>query len=427
MVFMPPRHGKSEQVSRLFPAYLTYRQPDRWVALASYSAELAFDLSRAARRNYRGDSKIAGETTAVKQWETGSGGGLWAAGVGGSATGKGYHVGIVDDPVKDAKEAGSEVIQARNLEWWQSVFYTRAEPDAAIVICMTRWNERDLAGSILAAEADEGDAERWHILSFSAVAEGPGEKSQYPEACSLEPDWRKAGEALCPERYSAERLRKIEKKVGAYFWNALYRQRPAPREGNFFKWAWLPTVAAAPAVVKRRLRYWDMAGTDDAGDWTIGALCSVDADGLFWVEDVVRGQWSPARREEEMRAVALRDKAKFGSGCSWLVEKDAGIDGDKRTNSLIRRLAGTVVVRTERPSTDKATRAEPLAAYAEAGNVRLVEGEWNHAFRTVLCDFPHGQHDDDVDAASGAYNKLTEPSLRSAFGPLAAQRLAAVG
>lgn len=426
MVFMPPRHGKSEMVSRLFPAYLATRFPSKWIALASYSAELAYDLSRAARRYFRGDSKLAGETTAVKQWETGSGGGFWAAGVGGSATGKGFDFGIVDDPVKDAKEAGSEVLQARNLEWWQSVFYTRAEPDAAIVVCQTRWNENDLAGQILAEELDDELPEGWHILSFPAIAEAaeaPGAKPQYPPACTVEPDWRNPGEALCPERYPLAKLKKIAKKVGTYFWNALYRQRPTPREGNFFKWAWLQTVAAGPAVVKRRLRYWDMAGTDDAGDWTVGALASVDDPGLFWLEDVARGQWSPARRLDEMKAVALRDRAKFGSGFVWWVEKDAGIDGDKRTNALIRHLAGIVVVKTERPTTDKVTRAEPLAAYAEAGNVRLVEGEWNHPFRTVLCDFPHGKHDDDVDAASGAYNKLMEAS-GPAFGPMAAARAA---
>ena len=119
MVFMPPRHGKSELVSRLFSAYYLYRHPDRWVALTSYGAELAHTFSRNARDNYtRMGGNLKSDAANIKNWETGRGGGVWASGVGGPAAGKGFNLGIIDDPIKDALEAGSSAIQNRNNDWF---------------------------------------------------------------------------------------------------------------------------------------------------------------------------------------------------------------------------------------------------------------------------------------------------------------------
>ncbi|HTE19108.1 MAG TPA: terminase family protein, partial [Armatimonadota bacterium] len=156
MVFMPPRHGKSELVSRLFSAYYLYRHPERWVGINSYSAELAYTLSRAAREHYtRSGAGLRGDASAVKHWETGGGGGLWAAGVGGPITGKGFHAGVIDDPLKNAEEAASDTILAKQKEWYNSTFYTREEPGGAIIVVQTRWNEGDLSGWLLAQEGED--------------------------------------------------------------------------------------------------------------------------------------------------------------------------------------------------------------------------------------------------------------------------------
>lgn len=405
MIFAPPRHGKSELVSRLFPAYYLAQHPERWCGLASYAAELAFTLSRQARAYYQGWGRsLRDDAAAVKHWETGQGGGLWAAGVGGPATGKGAHLGIIDDPIKNAEDAASEVIREKQWEWWQSVFYTRLEPEAAVVMVLTRWNELDLAGRILdeLASEDAGpDAEPWHVVHLPAIAED--KPPELPKLCSVTPEWRSPGEPLCAERYPLERLRKIERRVGPYFWAALFGQRPRPREGNFFKWAWFPIVEQAPAQA-RRVRYWDTAGTEGAGDFTVGALMSRTAEGVFYVEDVVRGQWSPARRDQEIVATAKRDRETGRAAAIWL-EQEAGVGGKERTLSTIKALAG-FEVHAETVTGSKADRAEPLASQAEVGNVRLVRGPWNHAFLTTLCSFPTGAHDDDVDAAAGGMNKL---------------------
>lgn len=404
MIFAPPRHGKSEILSRLFSAYYLSLFPDRWVGINSYAADLAFTLSRSARENYlTNGGQVKDDAAAVKHWETTEGGGLWAAGVGGPITGKGFHLGIIDDPIKNAEEAASETVNQGHQAWYSSTFYTREEPQAAIVVMMTRWNELDLCGWLLSQEVEGEEPERWHVVSFEAVKEN--EPIQVPATCTLEPDERQPGEPLCPERYSLEKLKKIAKRIGVYFWNALYRQRPTPKEGLMFKLSQLPLVKAAP-VEARRVRYWDLGGSDSTkADYSVGCLMSKTDEGLFYIEDIERGQWSPKERNEKIKATADADREKFGSITIW-VEKVPGLAVEVIDN-IVRLLAGHSI-HTEMAKNDKTTRADPLASQCEAGNVKVVEGDWSTAFRNELTSFPHGSHDDQVDAASGAFNKLFE-------------------
>ena len=171
MIFMPPRHSKSETISRLYSAYYLLRYPDRWVGLNSYASELAYTLSRASRENYvKAGGTLHGAASAVKHWQTDGRGGLWAAGVGGPITGKGFHLGIIDDPLKNAEEAASATIRAKQKEWYRSTFYTRQEPGASIVIIQTRWHQDDLSGWLL--DAEESDSpEGWWVTSMPAIAE----------------------------------------------------------------------------------------------------------------------------------------------------------------------------------------------------------------------------------------------------------------
>jgi predicted phage terminase large subunit-like protein len=403
MVFMPPRHSKSELVSRLFSAYYLSLFPDRWVGLSSYAAELAYTLSRSARENYHSNGgTVKDDAAAVKHWETTQAGGLWAAGVGGPITGKGFHLGIIDDPLKNAQDAMSDVIRAAQKEWYSSTFYTREEPEAAIIIIQTRWHEDDLSGWLLSEEAEGEEPERWHVVSFEAIKEK--ELPEIPETCSLEPDPRAPGEPLCGERYPLPKLRKIAKRIGEYFWNALYRQRPRAREGNMFKLHQLPIVDAAPAVAKR-VRYWDLGGSDSTkADYSVGVRMAETADGLYFIEDVERGQWSPKERNEKIKATCEADKLKFPGMVTW-IEKVPGLAVEV-IDTLVKFLAGHPV-RTEMAKNDKVTRADPLAAQCEAGNVKVVKASWNAAYRNEMTSFPTGKNDDQVDGSSGAFSKLT--------------------
>lgn len=405
MLFEPPRHGKSEQVSRLFSAYYLYRHPARWVGLNSYAAELAYTLSRAARENFlAGGGTLKDDAAAVKHWEATQGGGLWAAGVGGPITGKGFHLGIIDDPLKNAEEAASETIREKQKEWYRSTFYTREEPGGAIILVMTRWHEDDLAGWLLSEEAEDDEPERWHVVHFDAIKEA--EPVQFPVTCTVEPDPREVGEPLCAPRYSLEKLSKIARRIGAYFWAALFQGRPRPKSGGLFKWDAFKLADAMP-VQGDRVRYWDTAGTEGGGDYSVGALLLKTPEGLYYVLDVARGQWSPHRKEEEILETARRDAERYGrSGVTIWLEHEAGIGGKERTQAVVRKLAGHKV-EVEHVTGSKEARAEPFASQVEAGNVFLPKGaSWINSFRRELCDFPHAKHDDQVDAASGAFNKL---------------------
>lgn len=403
MVFMPPRHGKSELTTRLFPAYYLYRHPERWVGINSYAAELAYTFSRAARENYlRAGGPISGDAAAVKHWETGKGGGLWAAGVGGPITGKGFHLGIIDDPLKNAEEAASETVRASHQDWYNSTFYTREEPGAAIIVILTRWHEADLAGWLLSQEEEE--PERWHIVNFEAIKEAS--PPDFPPTCTLEPDPREVGEALCPERRPLEKLRSIAKRIGSYFWNALFQQRPRPQSGGMFQRAWFTIVDAVPADVVARVRYWDKAGTQGGGAYSAGVKMSRGRDGILYVEHVERGQWSSHNRNQTMRTTAQLD----GVGTTVWTEQEPGSGGKESAEATVLLLAG-FDVHTETATGDKVTRARPFSAQAEAGNVRLVRGPWNKAYLDELEAFPHGTYKDQVDGSSGACNKVTlEPT-----------------
>jgi hypothetical protein len=237
MVFMPPRHSKSETVSRLFPAYFLMRYPHQFVGVASYSADLAATFSRLSRERYLEiGGQLRADSSQIKHWETAQGGGMWAAGVGGPLTGKGFHCGIIDDPLKNADEARSARIRGKQVDWWQSTFFTRAEPDGAIIIVQTRWHEEDLSGYLLGEEArssEDGESEGWHIVNMPAISED--RPREWPKTCTVEIDPRGLEEALCEERYPLDKLKRMRAKVGDYFWAALYQQRPSPSQGQVFR------------------------------------------------------------------------------------------------------------------------------------------------------------------------------------------------
>jgi len=271
IVCCPPRLGKSILVSKLFPAYWVSRYPSRFCAIASYSAELAYAHSREARHYYRAvGHPLSKDSTAVGNWLTPDRGGCIAAGVRGPFTGKGYALGIIDDPYKGPEDANSAGQRQKLIEWFQSVWLTRAEPgapqgpsrwgvagdgpgagqgeeqgqespgagSAAQVVVLTRWHQDDLIGWLL--EQENGDApQHWQVLNLPAIAEHPAQQLRFPDTCSLEPDWRQPGQPLCPERFPAAELEQIRIRAGSYWWNALYQQRPSPAEGLLFQRHWL--------------------------------------------------------------------------------------------------------------------------------------------------------------------------------------------
>jgi predicted phage terminase large subunit-like protein len=390
MVFMPPRHGKSILSSRLFAAYMVYRYPDKFVAIASYGMELAQTFSRAARQHFEDAGQTLEGAKSIKHWETPQGGGLWAAGVGGAATGRGFgSVGIIDDPIKSAEEAASETIKAKHKDWYSSVFYTRAEPDAALLIIQTRWAEGDLSGWLLEQEQDD-EPERWHIVNFEAIKEEV--PPEFPESCTVEPDWRVPGEALCPERYDLRKLQKFRTRISDYFFSALYQQRPRPMDGNMIKLSWFQRYRVPPESPKMVVLSWDTASK--AKELSAYSVCTVWAvtDSGFYVLDMWRDRVEMPALERMVislgerwhpNAILIEDKAS-GTGVIQLVQAKAWLP----------------IIPIE-PESDKLTRLAVESPAIEAGRVWLPEhASWLPDFEKELISAPNGAFMDICDSVS---------------------------
>jgi len=408
-IFMPPRHGKSETASHYGPTWFLGALPHWRVILSSYEASFAASWGRKVRDSLHEahelglfSTDVRGNVSSVSEWETTDGGGMITAGVGGAITGRGANLLIIDDPVKNAEEAASPTYREKAWEWYTSTAYTRLEPGGAVVLMMTRWHQDDLGGRILArAEAGEleGDTEPWHVIQFPALAE---------ENDAL---GRQVGEALWPERYPVPVLEDRRRTLGSYQFGALFQQRPMAREGGLFRREWFldKVVDAPPAGADvHRVRRWDAAATEAGGDYTAGVRMSLTPNGLYCVENVQRGQFSPGAVDSLIAATAEGD----GREVHIREEQEPGSAGKTVVTNRASRLRG-YDYRGRRSTGSKEIRASAFAAQAEAGNVRLVRGPWNAEYLEELCAFPTGAHDDQVDASSGAFDDLNQLARRA--------------
>jgi predicted phage terminase large subunit-like protein len=392
MVMMPPRHGKTAMVTVRFPVWWMEQRAGLRVIVATYNQTLANKFSRMSRKLAQMRLGLREDRRAVEEWETQTGCWYRAVGVGGGITGMGGDLIVIDDPIKSREEAQSLTYRDKVWDWYTNDLYTRLEPGGAMILVMTRWHEDDLAGRILSSE----EGENWRIVRLPALAEAGDLLG------------RATGEALNAERYPVEELLKIKAVQGSWAFEALYQQRPMPAEGGMFKREWFSKfVDAVPARVEGRARYWDKAATAGDGDYTVGVRMS-RVDGIYYVEDVTRGQWSTGERNKVIRQCAETD----APATRIYIEQEPGSSGVDSVQALIRLLAGYPAF-ADRVTGSKQVRAEPFAAQCEAGNVIFVRGAWNALFLDELLTFPNGAHDDQVDAASGAFSKLARRSAKA--------------
>ena len=373
MIFMPPRHGKSELASKRFPAWCLGRKPTRQIIAASYHSDLANDFGRNVRnivaepefgQVFPGVS-LATDSAAANRMNTNYGGAYVAAGVGTAVTGRGAHIALIDDPFKDREEADSERRRELVWDWYRSTLYTRLMPGGAIVLIQTRWHEDDLAGRLLEQEGDQ-----WDVLELPAIND--------------------QGKALWPEWYPLDALHRIKNTIGPREWSALYQQRPQPDEGTFFKREWFGTWDSLPA-----LRYYgtsDYAVTDGGGDYTVHRVWGVDHQGNLYRVDGWRGQTTSDEWIERKLDLIAKHKPLCWFGEGGVIQK--AIEPMLKRRMLERR----VHCRLEwLPSvSDKPTRARSFQAMAATGRVKFERD----ADLSEFLVFPAGKHDDDVDTAS---------------------------
>jgi predicted phage terminase large subunit-like protein len=388
-LFVPPQHGKSSMTTVRYPVWRLERDPALRVGIACYNQRHANRFSRRALKIAQARRlPLDPKRQAAEEWETTAGGGFLAVGVGSGITGNPVDLLVIDDPVKNREEAESEAYRERVWDWYADDLYTRLQPGAAVVLIMTRWHTDDLAGRILGGS----DAPDWAVVNLPAEAE------------ENDPLGREPGEPLCPERFGRGDLEARKRVLGPGY-SALYQQRPVPRGGGMFKREWFRQLASAVPQGCSFVRYWDKAGTaGGAGAATAGVLMACDHGGAFYVADVVRGRWAATEREGRIRETAEADARRHGD-VKIYVEQEPGSGGKESAEATVRNLAGFAVY-ADRPTGDKTTRAEPFAAQAGAGNVRMVAGDWNQDYVNELATFPAGRLRDQVDASSGAFNKL---------------------
>lgn len=430
LITMPPRHGKSRRAARWAPLWFLSRHPDRRVMIASYSADLADDHGRWIRdaiNTYGPQIGLALHTGSkaanrfdLADPETGERleGGLVTAGVGGGLTGKGAHLAIVDDPIKDAADAESPTMRKRLWEWWTSVLNTRVEPGGSIIVIQTRWHEQDLAGKILEGE----DADDWIRLDLPAICDSDDD-----------PLGRDIGQPLWPVRYGIKALEKIRRAVGERVWWSLFQQKPRPLEGGVWKWPWITDNRISAQQYRavdltRTVVAVDQAGGEgDTHDETgiIGA--GRTADGHLYVladrsANMGAETWGheACRLAIELRADAFVVEDNFGGDQSAQIIRQAWRDLDRsgETDGLL--MPRIIPVHAKQ---GKKLRAEPIAQLAAQALVSHV-GEFPRLEGQLVTWIPGMDSPDRMDAYVHALTELADP-MQEGIGtrPYTDQRL----
>lgn len=386
-VFMPPGAAKSTYASILYSPWHYAQHPNHCVIAASHTAELAEKWGRRVRNLLAEHSLVLGvglapDSQAAGRWETTRGGEYFAAGVGGAIAGRRADLVVIDDPVRSREDADSELIRDKTWDWYKSDLYTRLKPGGRIVLIQTRWHEDDLAGRLLGEAAAGGD--QWTVISLPALAE------------ANDPLGRSIGQPLWPEWESEDELARKRRAVGPRDWSALYQQRPAPEDGDYFKAEWFKPYDKAPALDTLRVYGGsDYAVTADGGDFTCHVVVGIDPEGRMYLLDLWRKQAASNEWIEAFCDLVIKWKP-----IGWAEEQGqirAGIGPflDKR---VIERSA--FVARDQFPTRgDKAVRAQSIRGrMASTGLYVPVGADWYPAFRSELLSFPAGKHDDQVDA-----------------------------
>jgi len=390
LIEMPPRHGKSMTVTETFPSFFIGKNPDKRVIASAYSDNLARKFGRLNRNKlveFADDLfniNISQEKSASNNWGIeGTRGGMIATGIGGSITGEGADLLIIDDPLKNNEEAQSQTIRDKVWDEWETTLSTRLHKGGSVIVIMTRWHEDDLVGRLL-----ERSPHDWERIRLPAIAEDDDDLLH-----------REEGEALCPELgYDKEwaEIKKIE--VGSNTWASLYQQRPSPSDGNIFNRNWWQFYNKPPSRFQEIVQSWDLTFKDaNSSDYVVGQVWGRNGADKYLLDQVRAKMDFPAT----VQAIRTMSR-KWPRAKAKLIEDKA--NGPAVIASLKREISGLIAVN---PEGGKVVRAQAVTPDIEAGNVFLPENEpWIHDFIEECSSFPNGKHDDMVDSMTQALNRM---------------------
>jgi phage terminase large subunit-like protein len=439
MILMPPRHGKSELASRMFPAWHLGKHPDHEFIACSYSLPLAMTFSRRVQQTLEDPaykvifgSELDPNNKSVEAWGLlNEPGGYLAAGVGGGITGRGAHILLIDDPIKNAEEADSFDHREKVWDWYLSVAYTRLAPGGGVLIIQTWWHDDDLAGKVQALMAEarkmaeeneeevDEDVDYFDVVKYPAIAENDEwldeDTREIVQECPEHNRGRllrRRGEALHAARYDLKKLNRIRRQnrrmdgSDGRWWSALYQQNPVPLDGSYFT---KDMFLMGPGSQLQRcyvFQAWDFAISEKRNnDWTVGMTCYLDEFDVAHVMEVRRFKSQDTYRiVNEMLDMAKRhDSPSIVMGVEdGQIWKALSAVFKKRMEERVAKGLSPRYVSVEplQPLTDKTVRARALQARMQAGKLAWTNGGWYEQARGELLRFPAGVHDDVVDAGA---------------------------
>jgi predicted phage terminase large subunit-like protein len=404
MIFLPPRLGKSMTVSESFPSWFIGKNPERRVIEACYGDSLARKFGQRNKDKIVEfgkdifDIELRYDKSSKANWELNEHrGGMIASGIGGTITGEGADLLVIDDPYKNREQADSPTYRDKIWDEWQNTLFTRLTTDGRVILIMTRWHHDDLAGRLLKKEP-----EKWDVINIPAIAED--------EDNLLDRD---IGEPICPKLgFDLDWADETKEAVGSKVWAALYQQRPSVETGDILKEHWWNYYDSLPKKFDEMIQSWDCNFKGkDGNSYVVCEIWGRKGANKYLI-DMMR-----ERLDFPALIQAFKNYTnKYPGAKAKLIEDKA--NGPAVIQSLENKIAGIIPIS---PKGSKVSRANVVSPEVESGNIYLpdpLNKPWVEDFLEECKSFPNGANDDMVDSFTQAIERLSNNksnSLISAF------------